>query len=393
MATLFLLSAQFSPLLAFYAAEARNYGLWFLTVSAAQLALTIWLTSFLAPLHEAQRKRWLAALAWGGINAAGLWTHLFHLFFVAAQAAIVMLVYVTSRDRISNHKSFVAGAATSVVITFMLFSPWLAALFQQVQSGQAGVGWVRPFSFMNLPYYLFAAHFGMSLGPNLADMHVKSTETLLFAEYGIEMALAATILAGSALTYATIVVRGASQREHRWELLPFVIGPAVMVLPPLLYAAVWQFPLHIRHFLNVWALLPVTLAVGATRSKVGGCVFIATFALQLYSLGNLLFNEYYGKDDARSAIEFVEARADESAFVLGNVAPYYCQRASGRKKSFHDFPASTKEIWLLYNRPWERPSIRSRRRLEEKAKSLGMVHVESHRQFRGIELEHWRVPE
>src|SRR6185369_13432402 len=78
--------AQLSPYLCFYAAEARNYGLWFLCITASVYVTLRW--------YEAARdgdgaRSWRWALALGIVNALGLWTHLFHAVVAFAEAMIL----------------------------------------------------------------------------------------------------------------------------------------------------------------------------------------------------------------------------------------------------------------------------------------------------------------
>ena len=73
-----LVVGQVSPYLLFYAMEARNYALWFLTITASLYCMVRCAESLRT--EGPGRTTWTWALLWGFANAAGMWTHMFHVF-------------------------------------------------------------------------------------------------------------------------------------------------------------------------------------------------------------------------------------------------------------------------------------------------------------------------
>ena len=377
--------AQLSPYLCFYAAEARNYGPWFLMITLSYLAVVRW---WEAVRGDDSRAAWRWALALGAVNALGLWTHLFHVFVVIAEAAIlgawIAFPIATLRERWST----LASLAAAHVLTAVLFAPWLLVLVGSAASGTAGVPWTRPFTLGNFGYYLFAAHFGVSLGPDLRSLHALPMSAVL-AAHPLALALAAIAMGITALTHARLVLDAWCAPERRWELIPLVAWPLVSLAGPLAYGVARSFPLHPRHLLFAWPLLPIVLALGVTRYPRLRPFIFASLALQVLALGNLLYDGHYAKDDERGAVHFAEAHSGAVAYVLGDVAPLYARRAEGHEKTFGAFRADTDDVWLIDNSAWEAQNQRARRRLALAMRAMHMRYDGGTTRFRGIVLRHW----
>ena len=371
--------AQFSSFLAFHAADARGYGLWFLLAGASWWAMLRWYDS---------GARLGPALVWAVINGLGLWTHLFHVFLMIGQLAVVAAIVVAGRGRRVPARHLTKAVLTQLIASTLLL-PLLALLLQKIAAGKpAGVGWTRPFSWGNLAYYLYAFVFGSSFGPNLHDLHAKSFSVVV-GEQWPALAIAGLALATVGVLYVLLLRDAARRPDRRWELLVLVVFPAASLAGPFIYSAVSEFPLHPRHLLFVWPLVPLTLALALLRAERFRFAVAAVIALQAIAFGNLLFNPYYWKDDERGAVQFAEAHSRPNAYVLGDVAPYYCGQELGRKKNFIDFGEDTQEVWFIDNREWEPTNQRDRERLAERLASMGLREDGTYRQFRGIVLRHW----
>ena len=331
---------------------------------------------------------WRWALALGAVNALGLWTHLFHVFVVIAEAAILGAWITFPIATLRERWSALASLAAAHVLTAVLFLPWLLVLVSSAASGTAGVPWTRPFTLGNFGYYLFAAHFGISLGPDLRSLHAFPMSAIL-AAHPLALALAAIAMGITALTHARLVLDAWRAPAHRWELIPLVAWPLVSLVGPLAYGAARGFPLHPRHLLFVWPLLPIVLALGVVRYPRLRPFIFASLALQVLALGNLLYDGHYAKDDERGAVHFAEAHSGAVAYVLGDVAPLYARRAEGHVKGFDAFRADTDDVWFVDNRAWEAQNQRARRRLALKMRAMGMHYDGGTTRFRGIVLRHW----
>jgi len=386
--------AQFSPFLGFYAMEARNYALWFLCVAASLFIVVRWHGE---TGEGRERGAWGWSVAWGVVNGIGLWIHLFHLFFIAGQLAAVAAALAAERRSGRNVARRLQTAVLAQAVAALLFAPWIAVLIEGWASGRAGVGWTRPFSWISLPYYPFALQFDASFGPSLRDLHTRAPGCII-SEHGVSLALAGAGLIILAAAYLLLLRDARRDPARRWELVPFLLVPAVSLLGPLAYAAGGGFPMHPRHLMFLWPLLPAALALAFLRHRRLRPALAALFVLQAVAFGNLLWNDVYAKDDERGAVRFAEARSGPRACVFGDVAPVYTSRARGFVKAFVDFRSGplfdggTTDVWWIDNRGWEDPEGRFRRNLERALVPTGLVEDGEPARFRGLVLHHWRVP-
>ena len=377
-------SSQLSPFLCFYAAEARNYSLWFLLITTSILIALHWID---AVRSGAGRSAWAWAIALVLTNALGLWTHLFHIFVLMAEGAVLLVLVITIEPRGRRAQALVMLVAAHI-LTILLFAPWLLVVLREAHAGTAGVSWTRPFGAGSLAYYLFAAHFGTSLGPDLHALHVQRLSDLV-AAHPLSLGLAAVAVAVTITTYGVLVRDAARNRARRWELLPLVVWPLCSLAGPIAYGWLRGFPLHPRHLMMAWLLLPIVVSLGLVRYQRLRPLLVASLLLQVVGLGNLLFVGRYAKDDERGAVHFAERRSGTPAYVLGDVANLYATRIEGKAKGFVDFPADTHDVWLVDNRTWEESNQRVRARLARKMRAMGMHYEGGDTRFHGIVLRHW----
>src|SRR5262249_53066107 len=129
--------AQLSPFLGFYGAEARNYSLWFMLIATSGYAATRWLDG----VRARDGGRWTWAIVLVLSNALGLWTHLFHLFVIAAEGIVLALAVVAEPpERRAQPFAILVGVE---VLTVLLFVPWLLVVLHAASEGTAGVSWTR----------------------------------------------------------------------------------------------------------------------------------------------------------------------------------------------------------------------------------------------------------
>lgn len=376
--------AQISPFLCFYAAEARNYALWFLVLATSIAVAVRWHES--ASTGRGRLWRWTVALA--VVNAAGLWTHLFHAFAIVAELAVLTVPVAVGGARWRSPRRALLALAGAQVLTAALFAPWALVMLHAARTGAVGVPWTRPFSLASIGYYAFAAHFGSSFGPSLRVLHVATIGELL-RRYPIALALAGGAIAVTLATWGILVRDAVRDARRRWELLPLVVWPLATIAGPLAYAARTHFPLHPRHLMLVWPLVPLVLALGILRHPRWRLPLAAAVALQVLALGNLLYDPTYAKDDERGAVAFAEQHSTGVAYVLGDVAPYYATKTRGRVKNFRDFAPDATDVWLVDNRTWEEPNRLHRRALAVQMRALGLAYVGGTARYHGIVIRHW----
>ncbi len=387
-ALLAVVLTQFSPFLAFYAMEARNYGLWFLAMTLACWALCGWCQAIAAGENRAI----LYAIVWGAANGLGLLTHLFHLFAMITQMVIVIgLLRRTPLSRPLLRR----GAATFLLAQTLAALPFLQWFLQSGLSVlRSGVGWRREPVIESLLYYPFAMTFGFSLGPNLRELHTLGLGGLLRGHL-LSLGAAAIALAGAA--FAVLALWRDARREPalRWQSLVLVTAPLCGLIGPALYVLRTSFPLLPRHLLFVWPALAITLAVAVRRHPGLRPAIGGLFLLQLLAFGNLLWNDAYAKDDERGAVRFADEHSGEKGYIIGDVAPLYARRNCGLVRKFAALsdpvildPALT-DLWLASGRPWEDRDGSYRRKVERTASRLGLFEDKATDQFRGIVLRHW----
>jgi hypothetical protein len=223
-------------------------------------------------------------------------------------------------------------------------------------------------------------------------LHVLPMRTVL-AAHRPALALAAAAIIVTVVAYVSLIAAAVRRTDRRWELVPLVAWPLLSLPAPFVYAALRDFPLHPRHLLFAWPLLPIVLALAFVRMRPMRPLVVAAVAVQVVALVNLLFNGYYAKDDERGAVRFAEARSGPVAYVLGDVAALYATtRAQGRLKGFVDFAADTDDVWLIDNRSWEEQNQRTRRQLAMHMRAMRMRYAGGMTRFRGIVLRHWTRP-
>src|SRR5262249_978338 len=202
---------------AYYAAEARCYGLWFFVIGLTVIAWLRWYEALTT--NGSAASAWTWALAWGLAGAGGLWLHLFHVFLLVGQASVVLVLLGADRQ-LAVRRPLVLGsaalagalpAALAGALAVGLFVPWLVILSHREITG---VGWTRSFSWANLAYCLFAAQFGSSLGPSVAEGHAAGAGTL-FAQHPVSLSLAGAAMGGLVCLWAVLLFEACAPPRQR----------------------------------------------------------------------------------------------------------------------------------------------------------------------------------
>ena len=396
--------AQVSPYLAFYGAEARNYGPWFAAVCASWWLLTCWtgaaadVTATGSPLGARRGPgRAVLVAAWGVVNGLGLLVHLFQFFALVSQWAVIGAVALSIQRGPARRRLLMAGAA-GTGLALALFSPWAAILSTQAAEGATGVNWTRPTSLKTLAALPYALALGFSWGPGLREAHTLDVAGLLRL-HGAALATAATVLALVVAAAARLLAgRGGADTPGAGaaaDRVAFLLIPLVGGAGPLGYAFATHFPLHPRHLMFLAPLVPLLLARLILAKGPGRWAAAALVALQIGALVNLHANPVYAKDDERGAVRFAERRSTGPACIVGDVAPLYVTRATGLIEQFADLRdprlcTDVVDLWWIENRPWEDPDGRARRKIERAARDRGLEPLGTGGDFVGVTLHHWR---
>jgi hypothetical protein len=382
-----------SPFLAFYAMEARNYALWLLVSLVAVFALLQWADRLRDP--DGAGRMWMWAAIWAVANAAGLLTHVFHVFAVVMQG--VLAAGLVARDRPPRRlwRPALVSGALGLLGGFVLLVPWLLRFWQSLPVAR-GVGWTRPLHPVALLYYPFAFVFGFSYGPDLRELHDASVGELLRAHPLALLSSALGLLLLAASLAALLWRRGPGRAAAAPPLPALVLlAPVLGVLGPLVYTVMRDFPLVPRHLIFVWPIVPLLEGVAFVRQKRLRPALLALFLLQAVALANLLFDPAYGKDDERAAVRHAEEASGARAYVLGDAAPLYTRHTTGLIKARVDpartdlFDPGATDLWLVDNRPWEDPHGRYRAKLDQAAARLGLGPGTVDGRYAGIILWHW----
>jgi hypothetical protein len=383
----------FSPFLAFYAMEARNYALWLLLSLVALIALLEWRDAL--DDERGTRRAWAWAALWGIANTFGLLTHAFHVFAIVAQGTLVTAILLRRRPPGKLLVRALASAAAGLFGGFVLLAPWLLQFYGAAPVAR-GVGWTRPFHAAAMLYYPFAFVFGFSYGPDLRELHDASPTELLRAHpLALLSAAAGLVLLGVVLV---ALLRRDPQGSRAAPSLRaiFVLAPLCGAAGPLLYAMARGFPLVPRHLIFAWPVVPILEAAAFARLPRFRPALLALFLLQAVALSNLLYDPAFGKDDERAAVAHAEERSGERAYVVGDAAPLYARRTKGLMKARvdpaddHLFEDGTTDLWLVDNRAWEDPDGRYRARMDLAARRLGLGPGTVDGRYAGIVLWHWR---
>ena len=384
-------AAQFSPFLAAYAMEARNYGLWFLLIAASYWALAGWVAAA-AGGERCRGSLWAYALLLALANALGLFTHLFHLFAIVTQAALVAGL-LWARGTAPGRGRAVLSLLASFALSGLLFLPW-ALLLLRSDGLQRSVGWTRDPPLASLAYYPFAMLFGFSLGPDLRELHTQPLRPLLLDHTAALACAGAALVVVGAAWMLLGAGDGRGREERRVSRVLFFFAPLVGAAGPLLYVLLRHFPLLPRHLMYLWPFLPAGLALAWERRPRLRWPLAAVALLALVSFAQLLRGGPYAKDDERGAVHFAEERSGPAACILGEVAPVYATRARGYLKGRTDpadaIGATLTDVWLVDNRPWEDPEGRYRRKVAAAAERSGLRFEGRYEQFHGLVLLHWR---
>ena len=352
-----------SPYSVWYSQEVRNYSL--LTLAAAWATLAVW--------HIAHERRGGTA-SYVASTVAALYLNMSAIFMAAGHGLYLVLRLRRSRRRL-------LGWLTAAVLIVALFTPGMWSLMRWAQSGGIGEHVGLPteaepeellrgettFAPGALPYAVFAMGYGYTLGPSLTELHVQSPLSA-FLEYLPVVAVAGLVLAAALLLG---LVRLWFRREAGLLLLLTFLVPAVGAV---VLALANVKPFNVRYLTpGLPALLLFAGAgIGLLRRRPAALLCAALVVFCGLSLRNYHAVPAYGRDDVRSAVEFVEGREEPGDVILAPVVRDVFRH-------YYDGPA---ELVVLY--PGQTGSD------EEVARRLGELLTDARRVW-FIDSRWWHV--
>ncbi len=285
-----------SPLHLYYSQEARPYA----AVVCFALAAMVCLNRVL----EGRRGfSWQVGFAMS--FAAMLFCHPISLAFVLA--IVLQIVMVHKRLNLAPVRGVLIGAGLATAALLLV----LAALppIRPVAVESRGLA--------ALPYTVWAFSVGYSLGPSVRALH--TTEPMRVALQHAPLIAGVLLLTGGLALLGAMGIWRRS-RSRLAILLVWLVGPIGFVW---VGAAVTGHPYNVRYVIPSFPAFLLLLACGieSIRSnKARAVAWTAVLTVCAVSLTNYFTSPTYAKDDYRSAVGVLAARARPGELVLVNEA-------------------------------------------------------------------------
>jgi 4-amino-4-deoxy-L-arabinose transferase-like glycosyltransferase len=371
-----------SPYSVWYSQEVRNYSL--LILAAAVALLAVWRIA-----HE--RRGWLGGYA--GSTLAALYLNMSAVFMAVGQG-LYLLVRLASRRR------RLAGWLVAAAIVVALFVPGMLSVVGWAESGGVDehVGLVTEaepgellrgettFTPAALPYAFFAMAYGYSLGPSLTELHVGSPAAAFLEHLPVVLPAGLLLLAACCLG----LLRLWGRRDAAALLLVTLLVPA---LGAIVLALANVKPFNVRYLSPGFPALILVIAagVGMLRRRAAALLCAGLVVLCGLSLRNYHVDAAYGREDVRSAVEFVEEREEPGDVILVPVVRdvfrhyydgpaelvvlYPAQTGSDEEvaRRLGELLGGARRVWFIDSRWWH---VDPQRRIPE---YLGQVYSSSER--------------
>ncbi len=226
----------------------------------------------------------------------------------------------------------------------------------------------RSFTWMALPYTVFAFSTGFSLGPSVRELQVSRALTALWPH--------AFIVSITSLLFAGLFILGVVDLWRRpdagrllifWLAVPLLATLGVSaLLPSLAY--------NVRYVAMSWPAYMFILAAGLASLRRPTLQISALAAVVVFhglSLANYYFDAHYSREDARAAARYLETatRPGEIIVVVGNdlgLRYYYrgdvpvasvsrplINKRTGLSEHLEKLNEEHERLWLVEIRSWE----------------------------------------
>ncbi|HEY6042743.1 MAG TPA: glycosyltransferase family 39 protein, partial [Anaerolineae bacterium] len=296
-----------SPYNVWYSQEVRMYTL------AACLALGA--CSFGARLVQdgagVRRANPLELLLFILLNAAGLYTLYYFVFFLVFEDLVVLYLLVT-RYSLRDAPHALRIWLLSQVAIILLYAPWFPNALRQALDPP-----VPPWrEFTPLPTVLLQATGALTLGQSIDPM----------------VALPIVLLSLFLIVYAFLVTR-----DNRRKLLVYsaLLGFTFVPLALIFLLSLWKPLYHVRYvfmyspaYYILFAASIAAMPQGRTRTTCTALTFgvgalVVLVVLSVYSLYNFWFNPQYATDDLRGAVQHIRANWRPGDVILVNAGYAY----------------------------------------------------------------------
>lgn len=322
-----------SPLQIEFSQEARNYSL---------LCLLAGL-SFLALLKVLDQPSTRSSIAYVVFTAGLLYTHVWGLFILLAQAVFLVCLVLRTAEPRSARKSELWHYAKLQGAVLILFSPWLFVVAKHTKNeieGQGQIGWIsRPSE------------------SSLADT------LLAYAGSRTGLALTAVIAAVAVVVSGRRLLTRSSGLLAAWLAIPILVPFAFSFGPQ----AVYQIKYTIASSLAYFLLVATCCLVFSNRSiRVAAVVAVAVPLI----LGTVEYFRSHEKEDWRGAAAYVERYARSGDLIVFDVPyleknawAYYfdrsdvIQRTAGEGVLVGSPARPAPRVWLMVERPNDQDSL------------------------------------
>jgi 4-amino-4-deoxy-L-arabinose transferase-like glycosyltransferase len=233
---------------------------------------------------------------------------------------------------------------------------------ERLETGNA-----REFTPLGLPYTFFTFSVGYSLGPSIEELRFTRSLSALLPH--------APVLVLCGLLFGGLFVFGLFALRRQPDTAKFLV--AWLTVPLLgtfaISALIPEMPYNVRYVAMGFPAYIFILAAGIAGSRrqlLQGVLFAAVLLVNGLSLANYYFNPDYGREDTRSAAQYLETAVDpHDALVIvgsGYVFRHYYRRQSGGfsvgkalindqaalAKRFEELAKDHEQLWLVSIRPW-----------------------------------------
>jgi mannosyltransferase len=370
----------FSPLHLWYSQEARWYAQW----------SSITTFSYILLLHACKSGRAASWVSYGLLTLLNIYTFIYALFVVVAQAITAWWLQRLSKGR----RMLLVKFALGHLLIACAAAPVLWRIFTNLN---VSTGTPRAATLMELPYTFFAYTAGFTVGPTLRQLHALPGVFSLVADYPSIVVFFAVFLPVFALGIHRVTLDPpASALLLPWLFAPPILAFLIGVLSNVTYQVRYTFA-SLPAFVLILALGALSLKPRIVRAGVIALILLCAG----YSVANFYWNPRYDREDVRAAVAYINARPLEASLIISlgqieAVVKYYgpnlniiemerCdvevdRDGSPRKATFHP-----QVIWVIAGRDWNHTAEACLSRLSQ---SYSVIDKQS---FTGIEL--WLLKE
>jgi mannosyltransferase len=301
-----------SPFHIWYSQEGRMYSqLMFFSLLSSVLLLQA--------LRRAKASWWIYYTV---VSAAGMYTHVFMGFTLAAHFLWIIMYY-----RRHVLPLITTGFAVALIFfPWILFLPWVTGFARNVSAHGLAIGLASDgragFTWATVPYTLFTYGAGFSLGPSVAELHAdKSIESILTFLPSIAVVMSVFVVLLSIGVWKINKCFGVREGMFCFlGLLIPLVGTAIYSLTP-------RATFNVRYTVIAFPFFCLLIGTALTFLNRANKSFqtlavLAVTGISAGSIYNHFTNPRYAKEDIRSAVAFWRHKAgNEALLAVGSIYP------------------------------------------------------------------------